>query len=573
MRLVSLTIKNFRSITAAHKLHFGDSTVLIGPNNEGKSNILRALVTALRVLSRASAALRDRGEASSKFKVPTFSRIFYRREYSWESDFPIPQRNRSPDGKSEFALEFEFDDAEIAQFKRRIGVQISGRLTIKIALGRDFGNIMVSKQGPAARELTEKSGVVAQFIARRVNIQYIPAVRTERAAHTVVDDILRVALEEIESSQKYVAALKEIEKLQAPVLSSLSRQLKSTLITFLPAVRDVKVRIAREARTEALRSSEIIIDDGIPTHLKYKGDGVQSLVALALMGTYQETSDSSVHTIVAIEEPESHLHPSAIHSLRGVLADIATRQQIVLTTHCPLFVDRSNVSANILVKDSKARSASSVQEIRDILGVRAADNLRHAELVLLVEGGEEKLYLEALLPALSPALKQSFENRALTIDSLNGGSNLAYKAGLIIESLCSCHCFIDNDKAGKDAVERARLQGAITDADVNWVMCPGMPESELEDLFEVRAYSMTLQNRYRVTLETPKFRTNKKWSDRMKETFQHQGKLWDERVEADVKGLVAEAAASDPVSSLNSHKRGAIDGLIAALELRLRGHK
>ena len=53
MRLVSFTAKNFRSITDAYKLPLRDFAVLVGPNNEGKSNVLRAIVTALRILSRS----------------------------------------------------------------------------------------------------------------------------------------------------------------------------------------------------------------------------------------------------------------------------------------------------------------------------------------------------------------------------------------------------------------------------------------------------------------------------------------------------------------------------------------
>lgn len=40
MRLVSFSVRRFRSITEAYKLPLGDYSVLVGPNNEGKSNIL-----------------------------------------------------------------------------------------------------------------------------------------------------------------------------------------------------------------------------------------------------------------------------------------------------------------------------------------------------------------------------------------------------------------------------------------------------------------------------------------------------------------------------------------------------
>jgi predicted ATPase len=95
------------------------------------------------------------------------------------------------------------------------------------------------------------------------------------------------------------------------------------------------------------------------------------------------------HTVIALEEPEAHLHPSAIHELKAVLQELAKTKQIVLITLCPLFVNRARIAANIIVENNQARGAESIAEIRDILGVRAADNLRHAELVLIVEGMED----------------------------------------------------------------------------------------------------------------------------------------------------------------------------------------
>jgi predicted ATPase len=134
-------------------------------------------------------------------------------------------------------------------------------------------------------------------------------------------------------------------------------------------VSDVQVQIPSEARFQALRRScEIIINDGTPTLLQYKGDGVQSLAALGIMRHASEKSAHGKNFVIAIEEPESHLHPSAIHELRDVINELSGNHQVVLTTHCPLFVDRANISNNIIVHGKKARPAKKVQEIRDILG-------------------------------------------------------------------------------------------------------------------------------------------------------------------------------------------------------------
>jgi putative ATP-dependent endonuclease of OLD family len=55
MRLELFSVQNFRSIKKAEKLPLGEFTVLLGPNNEGKSNILQAMVLGMQELSQARA--------------------------------------------------------------------------------------------------------------------------------------------------------------------------------------------------------------------------------------------------------------------------------------------------------------------------------------------------------------------------------------------------------------------------------------------------------------------------------------------------------------------------------------
>jgi putative ATP-dependent endonuclease of OLD family len=339
---------------------------------------------------------------------------------------------------------------------------------------------------------------------------------------------------------------------------------------FLPNVKKVKVTISDEARYRALRRScEIIVDDGTPTLLARKGDGVQSLAALSLMRHSSESGALGRQLILAIEEPESHLHPSAIHQLRSVLAEIARKNQIIMTTHCPLFVDRTSVKSNIIVYQSKAIPAKDVRQIRDILGVRASDNLQHAELILLVEGEEDKIALNTLLRQHAPALKTSLEQRSLAVESLLGGSNLSYKLSQVREAMCISHCFLDHDKAGLAAFKKADEEGLATMADVTFAIRNGLSESEIEDLYDENLYSKMLQNKYGVSILAPQFKGKRKWSDRMRETFKNQGKTWSDAIEMRVKRDLADLVDGNPASALNGHHRGPIDALIAALETKL----
>lgn len=569
MRLVAITVKNFRSITKAYKLQLGAMTVLIGRNNEGKSNILRALVIALSVLRRSHSAFRPIG--LGRLIIPGFRAS----GYSWETDFPIDLQDTQPQGTSDVTLEFELDSAELANFRRRIGSTLNGNLPVRVSIGRSGSpTVSIAKQGPGAKSLTGKSGLISEFVRQRLDFQYIPAVRTAQKAHEVVDEMLSAALSTVESDPKYKAALKAIEDLQKPVLNQLSQSIKSTLVQFLPAISDVSVQIPSENRSRALRtSSEIIINDGTPTPLKHKGDGVQSLAAIALMRHSTAAHSGTRYTIIALEEPESHLHPNAIHELRDVLHDIALKQQIIISTHCPLFVDRSRISANIIVDNNKARSAKSITEIRELLGVRAADNLRHADLVLIVEGSDDELALESLFRSNSQELGKALDDGLLVISPLDGAGNLSYKVSLLRDSLCECHCYLDNDDAGRSAFERARTDKLITDAQANFAICNGMPQAEIEDIYKLEVYQSRIERDFGMSLDVSQFRSNKKWSERMKDCFLSQGKQWNDRIKIAVKLTVAEAVASSPENALNLHKKSSFDGLVKALVNRLTNQR
>jgi energy-coupling factor transporter ATP-binding protein EcfA2 len=274
--------------------------------------------------------------------------------------------------------------------------------------------------------------------------------------------------------------------------------------------------------------------------------------------------------VIAIEEPESHLHPGAIHELRQVLKDLSERHQVVLTTHNPLFVDRSALRNNVVVKDNRARPAKNIEELRVALGVRASDNLRHAELVLVVEGDDDVRALTALLRAHSGRLRQSLEGGALALDSLNGATNLAYKVSLVRAALCAVHCFLDDDEAGRSGFDRARLEGLLNDGDANWTTCDGMKDAEIEDLYSPEIYKEMMSRAYQVSLEAPEFKSSQKWSERMNRTFRRQGKRWDDRVEADVKRRIADLVVEQPDRALMSARLPVFNGLVKAQEQRIR---
>ena len=563
MRLVNFSVTNFRSITAAHKIAIFDTTVLIGKNNEGKSNILKALFIAMNVLQE---------HAKPGNLLPYRARTRYRNDesfYLWERDFPINFQDRKVGNQSIFRLEFELNEEEVIEFKDTLKSNLNGTLPLEIKFGKDSkASIKVSKSGKGAATLNLKSGKIAGFIAQKISFNYIPAVRTDKEALLVIDSMLSQELRILEKDQNYQDALRVIKELQQPILDKLAERIKEPLSEFLPNITEVKIEIPDQERRTALRKEfNVIIDDGTPTNIEFKGDGVKSLAALALLkNRYFEGSAS----IVAIEEPESHLHPAAIHQLTEIIASLTNTSQVIITTHNPLFVDRKSLKSNVIIDNGKASSAKSIKAIRELLGVKASDNLINANYALVVEGEDDALALRNLLPLLSEKLGKSMKNNLLVIEPIGGAGNLSYKLSLLNNTLCVYHVLLDNDDAGRQANERADKEGLITVKNCTMLNCLGMCDSEFEDCIEPSVYKQRIYDEFGVELDSPKFKSNLKWSERVKSVFMLQGKPWNDRIKNDIKRAVSECVAEKPEASLNVHKKNSIDALVSALEALIK---
>ncbi len=557
MELLSFTVKNFRSITNAYKIPFKDISILIGRNNEGKSNMLKALNISMSILDHHAK------------KVTRYGSSIYRNNdnnYHWERDFPISLQE-GKDTDSIFRLEFKLNEAELNEFKSAIKSNLNGNLPIEIKIGKDnrIPTIKVVKKGKDSKPLNEKSKEIADFIGKRIKFTYIPAIRTDKESLSVVNQMLQEKLAIIEDDPKYTAALKAISELQQPIIEEVSKTIKQVLSDFLPNIKDVFIELQEERRRFGIRQQyDISIDDGSKTSLEYKGDGVKSLAAIGLLKDISKSG--SAFSLIAIEEPESHLHPGAIHRLKDTIYDLSKDNQVIISTHNPLFVNRINIKNNIIIDRGQARPAKDISELRELIGVKASDNLMNANFVLVVEGEEDAIALKSLLPHFSPKIAKALKSNIMVIDKLGGASNLSYKLSLLSHSLCSFHVLLDNDDAGITAYEKAEKDSYLKSKELTLVNCRGMRQSEFEDWLNKEIYEKEILDQFRVDINVGDFRNNSKWSDRMKNVFQNQGKRWNDNIEAEVKGVVAQTVGKDPSVALNGHKASPFMAMIATIE-------
>lgn len=570
MKLITFSIKNYRSITKAYKLPLHDKSILIGPNNEGKSNILQGLVLSLDTLHQGVSRLykmslmerniRDRYRADRLSNQNLVN-------YNWERDFPVPLQKTLPGGFSEFILEFELTKLDRDDFLRKTETHLSSNLVLKLNYAQDSTlTFDVVIPGPAKKTLKKKYDIISNFMRDHLNFQYIPAVRPTEYAVQIVENLLSQELALLEDQPAYKELLHKIVIMQNPILVDLAKHLRDSVSEFIPDVKKIELNTSENLRSAIRHTCRVLIDDGIKTDLEQKGDGIKSLVAISLVRHISKKSSKHRNLILAIEEPESHLHPAAIQRLSSVLNEISTQQQVIITTHSPLLVDRTKINNNILVNKSKALAAKNIAQIRDILGVQVSDNLTSANWVLLVEGEEDKRIMKTWLAESSPKLKKAFDANQIIIDDLQGGTNLSYKLSQYKNMMCNTFSYLDNDSCALQSYERAKSQGLINLDSIVFSTCPGRACSEIEDLIAPDTYIESIQNNFGVVLKGNLFKNNKKvWSDRVEDVFLNQGKIWNKKIENEVKNIVAERVEQIGLDSLNPKCRSSIDSLIESL--------
>lgn len=290
------------------------------------------------------------------------------------------------------------------------------------------------------------------------------------------------------------------------------------------------------------KSIEIEMDDGVKTRLSQKGDGVKSLTTMAILSQTEANN-----RIIIVDEPENHLHPEAIRYLRQVLYNLAKNNQIIISTHNPIFVNRCNIKSNIIVDKNEAKPASKVDDIRKLLGVMVSDNLVYSDYVIVVEGLTDKSLLESVL-AQDEDLAPLLRNHSITVRAIAGVNNLRPELYSLERYLCHYIVLLDHDEAGKNKAKEAQTQLSIPSDRFRFFIINSMRESELEDLYESAAYKDYLQAEFQIDITKGQFRnSSKKWTKRIEEIASLSGRILDDTVIDMIKQKVTELVVSNGV--------------------------
>lgn len=429
MYLSRIQIKNFRNF---HDLdvRLGQASVIVGENNVGKSN----LVFALRLI------LDPRLSDSSRML----------REEDFWAGLTEPVKNKEI---IEVAIEFRDFQKEqsvfavLQPFCIPAPVADTARLTYRfrpnLSIPEDRGLTIDDYEFVVFGGVDEKNRI--GFDVRRwIPIEVLPALRDAESdlsawRHSPLRPLverlrlsnatLRDVAEEIDKATSKLLAESDVKQLTQDIQSRLSQMVGSVIridpsLGFAPTVAE---RLTRALRMYGDGSNQRPVGE-----LSLGVDNVLYLLLLAIELERKESASERATTVLAIEEPEAHLHP---HLQRLVYRDFLRRESpVILTTHSPHIASVAPLKSIVLLRDdpngdgSKGKSTLEAglldREIDDLeryLDATRAEVL-FAQGVILVEGPSELF----VVPAVAKDMGKALDEYGITVCSVHGTDFVPY---------------------------------------------------------------------------------------------------------------------------------------------------
>jgi len=359
MKIKSIKIHNFRSIKEA-KFDAYNYTVLVGSNNAGKSNVLTAL------------------------------RIFYEDEIKFDdkSDFP---KFKAADDESWIEIEYRLTNEEFSNLKKEY--KIPGNiLKVRKYLNKgkaNQSNIYAYENGVLSQNLFYGAKNISE--AKLGTVIYIPEVTTtdetlKLTGPSPLRDVITFVMKKVvETSESFGELNKAFEEFNDKFkeeaskdgfsLSKLRKEINDSLKEWKVEF-DLNINAVRPEDIIKNLVSHDVIDKslGKEMNIKYFGQGLQRHLIYTLLKlsaeytekkTYEKKEFAPELTLILFEEPEAFLHPCQQECLNASLKSLSSEeaQQIIVSTHSPIFVSRNIEEITALIKLKRDNGITQVYQV------------------------------------------------------------------------------------------------------------------------------------------------------------------------------------------------------------------
>lgn len=278
-----------------------------------------------------------------------------------------------------------------------------GSVTIKktFAFKKDPSSKIVLESG---KEIPLDDKISREFFSSQ-NFHLIPvrrdlAVQFSMNKTALLGKVVRATMKKILGEDGTKKCLDDLQR----ILSGSLRVPEQELQKFLcEQMHNEKIKLKFDGLVidplEGIKFDVRISDERVEDILaKNRGAGTQNNLIIALFRLIAKAHVTN-QLIFAMEEPENSLHPKAQRQLLSVLQEISKESQVIVTTHSPVFIERSKFESNVILNRTmkgntvaKTFNPSLAAELKRDLGIRPSDALLKGggNCALLVEGNTEE---------------------------------------------------------------------------------------------------------------------------------------------------------------------------------------
>ncbi len=418
MRVSLLRIENFRGIRSG-SVQFRDHTVLIGPNNSGKTTIIEALALVLgrdrmvRTLTEHDFFGSD-PQAPDRIKIVAVVTGFQPEDFTAHTDW-------FRDGRG---VPYWLDEAtgELLPEQTRAGQRLACEIVFAARFDRETLEVETARyfnDNDDTDVFAEDSYVsVPGKLVRDLGFFLVPASRSWERMLSFNSELFRrvirsagglpaeTVLEERDRLRRPQPGLEDDARLR-PIIAQVNEEMEALL------GRQTLLRL-RLTATDSAGVLEAVMphyqtEARLPVPAKREGSGLVSLQSLFLLLHFgQKRIEEGESFLMALEEPELHLPPAVQRRVLSRLQALST--QTIVSTHSPLIaayceatsllvvrnVDGVVTAKPLLPQPLRQEAANGIRKLFQINRVETAGAVM-AEFVLVPEGRYDFDWLALLL--------------------------------------------------------------------------------------------------------------------------------------------------------------------------------
>ena len=425
-------IENFRSVRSL-EVKFHKINALIGPNNAGKSNVMKALAMVL-------------GE-------------------TWPSNKTVDENDHyDRDRVNTIKIQVMFDTPlDVHRFAGEIygfGFECSENDSLFAALDSSGKPLTYPKGGTVkvSQEMRDEVPLVFVDIDRQSSQQ------VKASRWTLYGKILEHLGSQIPQEKRDQFLSTVLNSFNSNIFNtSPGRDLKYLEEQLRKSIKehtgfDLSLELSILDPVDAIKNVRPYFKDGT-SNSKYDpeemGAGTQSALSVSIARAYSEIVKKSV--VLAIEEPELHLHPQACRNFYNTLRELSNNGlQVIYTTHSQYFVDVSKFESIHIVRKNNytttIESGSSLFSTESSPGRvitkfnEEVNQALFADGVILVEGPNDEIACKAMFERLGFDI---YKNNVAVI-SCGGIKNVSTIAGILKTLKIRVLTLIDEDPGNSD---------------------------------------------------------------------------------------------------------------------------